>query len=359
MSALLNALLESSQRDYQNNPWIGGGMGLAQQDFSGYNLSPIHTVLMQTLRGLGSGISTGYGEAQVKKKSNDRFNKFASLEGDNLVKAMSEDPDMSQYAAIAKLEEQDRQRGAQDKLNQALASKGFMLDPNDPSKTIQLFDQAQMDARAAGMKKLAELQAERDISGGHALSPKDIANTEIDLSNKIASSRPAIDFNDVASNFDTVKKLMPVKTVASSLGIITALAKIIDPGAVVRENDFSIIANPGSPARMLQSYLDSIKGDGQLTDDMKSELYDLAKAHTQSRFDQYKSFADSVLHTGQALGANPEHFKLRELPSMDWQASQPEQQQVGGAPEGFQPTGRTSGGKQVYQNAQGQLWTAD
>ena len=49
MSALLNALLESSQRDYQNNPWIGGGMGLAQQDFSGYNLSPIQTVLMQAV----------------------------------------------------------------------------------------------------------------------------------------------------------------------------------------------------------------------------------------------------------------------------------------------------------------------
>lgn len=211
------------------------------------------------------------------------------------------------------------------------------LNPNSPQYKVGLEERNRLD-------KLKKEQTDLDMKKADDL---------LGLAGRIGSSPEARNLSDVAANWEAMIKVAPDRTQASSIGMITALAKIIDPGAVVREQDFTIIADPGSPARALQGYLDKLKGEGQLTATMKTELMQLGRAHVESRYNQYSGFFDDQASTAAALGLDASKVKKRAKPSLELPTIDD------GVPQGFVATGRTTGGKPVFQNQQGQLWTPD
>lgn len=151
-----------------------------------------------------------------------------------------------------------------------------------------------------------------------ALTAEEISRQSLELSQKLNQIPQAQNYQDVNSNWNAMKKLASQNTQAAAVGMITALAKILDPGAVVREADFTILAEAGSPARRLQGYLDKLKGKGQLTANMKKELLDLGKAHVESRYAAYEQAAENMLFTASKQSIPRDSFQLIGKPDVGY-----------------------------------------
>lgn len=326
MSALLDALMGAQKEDLQSNPWISGARGLAGTDLNQYNMNPWTRALLQVGQGFGSGLMSGYGQKQVEAAAQDRANKIADLVTSNstgkpLVDALKDIPGMSPYIGAIAVEDAASKAASRDALNKILLEKqGIML--GSDNKPMQIFDPIAQEIKLAGGKKAAELAAERSAFGGIPFSAKEVADKEIDLATKIASSPEARAFGDVEANFKAIEGLANQKTQAASVGIITAVAKILDPGAVVRESDFQVIADPGSPARGLQSYLSKIQGEGALKPEMKQDLINMAKEAVKARYGNYKNFADPLLFTAEKQGVNRNNIQLRPAPDLSFELSE-------------------------------------
>lgn len=330
MSALIDALLGAQKEDLQSNPWISGARGLAATDLNQYNMNPWTRALLQVGQGLGTGLMSGYGQRQVEAVAQDRANKIADLVTNNstgkpLVDALKDIPGMSPYIGAIAVEDAASKAASRDAMNKILLEKqGIML--GSDNKPMQIFDPIAQEIRLAGGKKAAELAAENVARGPYALSPEKIANLEVDLSNKIASSPEARAFGDVDANFKALQGLATQKSQAASVGMITIVAKILDPGAVVQQSDFAVYADPGSPARGLQSYLSKVQGEGALRPEMKQELIQMAKEAVKARYGNYSNLADSLIFTGKAQGVNPNNIRLRSMPDLSFQLLEPAQQ---------------------------------
>lgn len=192
--------------------------------------------------------------------------------------------------------------GAAALLIQPDASQLLTMNPKNP-RYQQLKDVVERS------DKLSKEQTDRDMQKADDL---------LGLSARIAGTPEARNLSDVASNWQAMVKLAPERNQSAAVGMITAAAKILDPGAVVREQDFTIIADPGSPARSLQSALDKLKGQGQLTKGMKEELLKLGRAHVESRYNQYSGLFDDQTSTAGGLGLDISKLKKRPMPSVEF-----------------------------------------
>lgn len=322
MSALLDALLGANRAEVEMNPWLNAAKGAASTDLSGYDMNPWTRALMQIGQGFGSGMMAGYGKKQVEEAQQNRASQIVDImkntTGKPLVDALQDVPGIKPYIGAIAIEQAANDAANRKELNKFLLEKqGMML--GDDNQVIQLFDPNAREIALAGGKKAAELAAERKAFGGIPFSPKEVADKEIDLANKIASSPEARAFGDVEANFKAIEGLANQKTQAASVGIITAVAKILDPGAVVRESDFQVIADPGSPARGLQSYLSKIQGEGALKPEMKQDLINMAKEAVKARYGNYKNFADPLLFTAEKQGVNRNNIQLRPAPDLSFE----------------------------------------
>lgn len=64
----------------------------------------------------------------------------------------------------------------------------------------------------------------------------------------------------------------------SDVALVTAYAKLLDPGSVVREGEAATIANSGSlPDAFKQSMLNALTGQGRLPDEVKQEIVSTAR----------------------------------------------------------------------------------
>lgn len=140
MSALIDALLAANKYDEGSNPLMAGGLGLAKFDASQYDLNPWESVLVNSLKGLGSGLAYGYGSSQVKQQQADRaqalIDAVGNKTGSSLVDAIKGVPGMEPYAGAIALENADQQRVQRSEANKSLIDRGLMYDENGQIKRL-------------------------------------------------------------------------------------------------------------------------------------------------------------------------------------------------------------------------------
>jgi hypothetical protein len=101
-----------------------------------------------------------------------------------------------------------------------------------------------------------------------------IANTAFDnvnnLRKQFETEQSVQDYKTVLPLMDNAFKLGPNK--AGDLNLVYAFGKAMDPNSVVREGEQVMATNVGGVSEKVQGYLDSIKGQGQLTPIQRTEL---------------------------------------------------------------------------------------
>lgn len=94
---------------------------------------------------------------------------------------------------------------------------------------------------------------------------------------------------------------------ASDLNLVYAVAKLMDPGSVVRESESAMVVASGSPAERFQGVWNSIIGGGKLTPELRKELM----TEIESRMNAYRSAYDNQRQQygkfAELAGVNPSH----------------------------------------------------
>lgn len=102
---------------------------------------------------------------------------------------------------------------------------------------------------------------------------------------------PAVkDYRTVQPLIASMENASKAKTAASDLDMVYAIAKIFDPGSVVREGEQIMVVNAGGLPSRLQSVIGFMNGGQRLSQTLRDELLD--QAH--SRADNYKQAYDSA-----------------------------------------------------------------
>lgn len=90
------------------------------------------------------------------------------------------------------------------------------------------------------------------------------------MRDEFQKQQPVKDFVTVLPLLDSALKVGPNK--AGDLNLIYAFGKAMDPGSVVREGEQVMATNVGGVSERVKGYLQSINGQGQLTDQQRLEL---------------------------------------------------------------------------------------
>jgi hypothetical protein len=94
--------------------------------------------------------------------------------------------------------------------------------------------------------------------------------------------------------------------VASDYALIQGLAKILDPTSVVREGEVKAATDLGGLLDTLNGYLNKIKSEGSLTDDVRRSLITEAYSRIQGYYNQVKTKRDWLSGVATRHGINPD-----------------------------------------------------
>lgn len=180
---------------------------------------------------------------------------------------------------------------------------GFELDAPEPSGSPQ-----PILARQAGPPTPQTPENRENTVVGTQEKRTQIANTAFDnvnnLRKQFESEQSVQDYKTVLPLMDNAFKLGHNK--AGDLNLVYAFGKAMDPNSVVREGEQVMATNVGGVSEKVQGYLDSIKGQGQLTPIQRTELTEEIRhraASLQQTYNQRRAFYQDF---AQRNGIKPE-----------------------------------------------------
>jgi hypothetical protein len=110
------------------------------------------------------------------------------------------------------------------------------------------------------------------------------------LSDDFRQEQAVKEYRTVQPLIASMENASKANTAGSDLDMIYAIAKIFDPGSVVREGEMVMVKNAGGLPAQVQSALGFVMGGQRLSTTLRQEILD--QAH--SRADNYKQAYDSV-----------------------------------------------------------------
>lgn len=132
-----------------------------------------------------------------------------------------------------------------EKAPQPIATQPSKVTPGSVERLDQLIESAGGDEDVAGQLFVDEVKEAREY-------PRKL---EKDTYDRITGLPSYKSFQDISANFETLAALADNTEAATSPAMITAFGRILDPGATVREGEYSTIN------QNTQSLLDKIQGD--------------------------------------------------------------------------------------------------
>lgn len=279
-----------------------GGVARSQTQSDNAELSPL----------LGQMMTATPEQRQALVQQNDRLSPLA-----NALAAQ----EMQQKQDLAKLEKETTLKS--DLEIAALPRKLEIQNSAELSKQKML---APGEIAAERAKSIAKEQARVAADMGRPLTPKEKGEIEQKYAFEISGAPQTRTFSELSRQMrvldESLKKDNPVAATTS----IYALAKILDPNSVVREGEFHIVADPGSPVQILNSALSQIKGEGKLTPTIKSNIRSLMQPLLQQNHEAYQEYADSLLKTMESQGGSRKNIQLLGIPQLSAeQQTAPEQ----------------------------------
>lgn len=297
---LLQALLGASKRDAERDPFLAGARGIEQVDSSQYDMSPGQRILAGVLSGLGGGVARGIGESRVKDKFNTRSNNLMEgMRTGKLMEALAADEELSSIAPLYAMQEEQNKVGRLQELNKALLPKGMMMQ-SEGAAPVRLFDPNEDEINKALAIESGKMQLER----GAGPSSKELMNLYSDTNKALRSSPQERTYSEVRRQTGTLADALKLDNPVAATAAIYSLAKVLDPSSVVREGEYKIVADPGSPVNAFNSVLKQIQGEGRLTDDTKANIRSILAPILKNTYGSYSDAANTYLDTVEKLGGD-------------------------------------------------------
>ena len=101
--------------------------------------------------------------------------------------------------------------------------------------------------------------------------------------------QPVQAWGQVAPALSAAREAMGTDTQAADLNLIYAMAKIMDPGSVVRESETEMVIKTGSPAQRLLGQWNAVKGGARLTPQIRAQLMQQIEARARGYEAPYKA----------------------------------------------------------------------
>lgn len=167
-----------------------------------------------------------------------------------------------------------------------------------------------MATRLAGeaekLKTMGKIAGENEAYGT-GQNPNDprlgLADT---LRKEIIGNKEIIDFKDVRNKIGVLQKAMLDNRSVSDLDFIYGVAKVLDPGSVVRESDSGMVIDSASIPAATLGYLNKYVNAGTgLDSKQRVALFDLAKRHLDTRKERVSSIIDDYSELAGRRGLNP------------------------------------------------------
>jgi len=223
------------------------------------------------------------------------------------------------------------------KTAQATAAAATAKTDMEQKKTQAEIDKINADIASGKLQTLGEGNKLIDTTTGQviAFNPKTYAPKEVqptyggyteDQSKKISSIDDKVSKNDTykkTSNMrafvDNVNASLSLESGTGDLAAINQFQKVIDEGAVTRDQDVTLIKNSQSLLNRLSTFADGLKNGDQLSPDLRSEMKSAVNSlyAAQVKAMQKDPFITAKKTEASRYGINPSDTILGELGAFD------------------------------------------
>lgn len=380
VGTLLQALLGADKQARESSPYSGfegiadqlsGSIVGAHKDAPG-RLSLKDSLLSSLVLGGIGGLAKGGTESYVARQNDLSRNVLAQAMRGNVFEKPPEGMNASIFNTVntvgrmqaegRRMQLEDAAIAAAQKRNETIFGKA-LDNPEAIARNLGVL--GEMTGQGGGMTPGIKPGSYDDLAqkyrGNEALIEADLKRqietpdrnkaTEDALRTQLLGQKAIQNFTEISKQYSVLQQAYADPTAVSDLDYTFGVMKILDPESIVRESEQGQIIQSGSiPSALLGQMNKIIQGKAVLKDDLRRSMLDLA----QRRYEISKGIAESLSSEFERMaterGANPANVAVIPQASVLNRAP--------GAPPGAVDTGRTAGGKPVYE-VNGQLWVPD
>ena len=172
---------------------------------------------------------------------------------------------------------------------QLLASQGKGA---DAAKLIAEARQKAMDT-ARAEREFAYRQQQDALTRGDRQGDQAESLTTT-LRNEITKSKPYQDWITVQPIFDSMKASAARQSKASDLDLVYGLAKLMDPGSVVREGEMILVQRAGGPIEAIRGMIESVNGGAAITPQVRAEIMQTAQQRVEAHHNAFQALFEPI-----------------------------------------------------------------
>jgi len=289
-----NDVMGFAQQISASNPYRLAGQGLAGARFDTRSWSPLESFGTALAQAFVGGALNNYGQQQDARQIRAVTSVLPDLTSNPLEVATPEGVDDSAFDIL--------------RLN--VASKNMMREKQATSKLAELQLGNLLETQAAGDKKRAEVGAELGAKNDFYAklgvedpdSPKvkrqdKLSDDVTEIQKSLVGSPEARTFNELMGSVTALKGHLDSGNKGDRVADISALFswnKVIDPGAIVREEDFNRLGQEGSLGGRAQFWFNKATTGQGLTAADRAQIARSAETELMGRYESYKRTADSL-----------------------------------------------------------------
>lgn len=166
------------------------------------------------------------------------------------------------------------------------------------------------DRRIAAQRELKELELNAE-KGTKANKNAD------DLRKEFNSLKPVQNFREVETAYNGIVDAASRDTKASDLNMVYGLAKIFDPGSVVREGEQVLVTNTAGLPQQLVGLINSVNGGARLSGDTRKALIAEAKSRYEANKKGFDQFSDYYGSLAEARGVARNEVLMGPVPTAE------------------------------------------
>jgi hypothetical protein len=184
---------------------------------------------------------------------------------------------------------------------QALSPITTQTAANTAAATAPIEIQKAVDTAA----RTAPITAAKDIGVYNSTQgPQQKQNNIEKLRDDVRQDMNVKNYQTVSPIIESMKQAVKTDTRAADLNLVYGIAKIMDPGSVVREGEQVLVQNTGNLGDRITNLLSAVVGGQRLTPETRAQLYNEAQSRVQPLAQAYAKATDFYGKQAQAIGSN-------------------------------------------------------
>jgi hypothetical protein len=138
-------------------------------------------------------------------------------------------------------------------------------------------------------------------------APGKLQETEMKLSGDFNGSPVVKNYREASTAFMGIMDSAGRDSKASDLNLVYGLAKLFDPGSVVREGEAIMVQRTGGLSDQVMGLINSVNGGARLTPETRSGIVAEAKGRMEQQQSMYDAIASHFESVASQYGAKPEN----------------------------------------------------